>query len=182
MHPSKSADNVVADRGWRLEVAALPELTTVGGRRAHDLTERTALLPQLGSGPTDDSPGAPDLHSLSKREVVDRQNQPVDRHTTNLPELAKPVLLRVLTRAVVVDLQARLGSTPRLSTQRSCVPLLCAASKSSLRSTCPRTPGRLWSPWKHGTTTFSSRCVQPLLGSNLPDSVGRLPECFIDGT
>ena len=35
------------DEGWRLEISALPELTEVGGRRCHDLSERTALLPQL---------------------------------------------------------------------------------------------------------------------------------------
>ena len=86
MHPSKSADNVVADRGWRLEVAALPELTTVGGRRSHDLTERTALLPQLGSGPTDDSPGAPDPHtvSLSAKSLIDKISQSIDTPPTFL--------------------------------------------------------------------------------------------------
>ncbi len=39
------------DEGWRLEIAGLPELTDVGSRRCHDLTESRCLLPQLGSGP-----------------------------------------------------------------------------------------------------------------------------------
>ena len=42
------------DEGWRLEIKALPELTKVGSRRCHDLTEQTCLLPQLGAGPDGD--------------------------------------------------------------------------------------------------------------------------------
>lgn len=36
------------DEGWRLEIPDLPELTTIGSKRCHDLTEKTCLLPQLG--------------------------------------------------------------------------------------------------------------------------------------
>lgn len=38
------------DEGWRLEIPGLPELTEVGGNRCFDPSERTCLLPQLGSG------------------------------------------------------------------------------------------------------------------------------------
>lgn len=40
------------DEGWRLEIPGLPELTEIGSKRCHDLTESACLLPQLGSGPT----------------------------------------------------------------------------------------------------------------------------------
>jgi len=43
------------DEGWRLEIDGLPELTDIGGKRCHDLTEMSCLLPQLGSGPSADS-------------------------------------------------------------------------------------------------------------------------------
>ncbi|MCE9685263.1 carbohydate-binding domain-containing protein [Shewanella sp. AS16] len=43
------------DEGWRLEIEGLPELTGVGSKRCHDLTEDTCLLPQLGSGPDADT-------------------------------------------------------------------------------------------------------------------------------
>lgn len=39
------------DEGWRIEIPGLPELTEVGSKRCHDLTENSCLLPQLGSGP-----------------------------------------------------------------------------------------------------------------------------------
>ncbi|QYJ85239.1 carbohydate-binding domain-containing protein [Shewanella mesophila] len=43
------------DEGWRLEIDGLPELTDIGSKRCHDLTEETCLLPQLGSGPSADA-------------------------------------------------------------------------------------------------------------------------------
>ena len=42
------------DEGWRLPVAALPELTQVGGRRGHTTDERDRLVPSFGSGPFPD--------------------------------------------------------------------------------------------------------------------------------
>lgn len=38
------------DEGWRAEIRAYPELTTVGATRGHD---RPGMLPQLGDGPED---------------------------------------------------------------------------------------------------------------------------------
>jgi hexosaminidase len=46
------------DEGWRLEIPGLPELTGIGATRCHDLQERSCLLPQLGSGPDDDTSGS----------------------------------------------------------------------------------------------------------------------------
>ncbi|WP_064607119.1 family 20 glycosylhydrolase [Photobacterium sp. J15] len=39
------------DEGWRIEIADLPELTEVGSKRCHDITEQKCLLPFLGAGP-----------------------------------------------------------------------------------------------------------------------------------
>lgn len=43
------------DEGWRLEIDGLPELTDVGSKRCHDLSEMRCILPQLGSGPFADT-------------------------------------------------------------------------------------------------------------------------------
>lgn len=43
------------DEGWRLEIDGLPELTDIGSKRCHDLSETRCLLPQLGSGPFADA-------------------------------------------------------------------------------------------------------------------------------
>jgi hexosaminidase len=44
------------DEGWRLQIAALPELTEVGAYRCDDITETTCLQPQLGADPARDAP------------------------------------------------------------------------------------------------------------------------------
>lgn len=44
------------DEGWRLAIDGLPELTDIGSKRCHDLSEDICLLPQLGSGPFADAP------------------------------------------------------------------------------------------------------------------------------
>ncbi|KAK3609931.1 hypothetical protein CHS0354_011761 [Potamilus streckersoni] len=46
------------DEGWRLEIPGLPELTEVGGRRCFDLNETLCILPQYGSGPTNETSGS----------------------------------------------------------------------------------------------------------------------------
>jgi hexosaminidase len=43
------------DEGWRLQIAALPELTEVGAYRCYDPSETRCLLPQLGAGPDRDA-------------------------------------------------------------------------------------------------------------------------------
>jgi len=51
------------DEGWRLEIAGLPELTSVSGKRQFQLdgngfvTEQNSLMPQLGSGPSSNNQG-----------------------------------------------------------------------------------------------------------------------------
>lgn len=44
------------DEGWRLQIAALPELTDVGAFRCYDPSETRCLLPQLGAGPNRNTP------------------------------------------------------------------------------------------------------------------------------
>jgi hexosaminidase len=44
------------DEGWRLEIPGLPELTDIGGFRCFDLSEQQCLQPQLGNGPSRDTP------------------------------------------------------------------------------------------------------------------------------
>lgn len=43
--------HLAEDEGWRIEIAALPELTRIGSRRCHDPAETRCLMPQLGAGP-----------------------------------------------------------------------------------------------------------------------------------
>jgi hexosaminidase len=75
------------DEGWRVEIPGLPELTTVGSQRCHDLTEKTCLLPQLGSGPTAANSGS---GYLTRAELVGILRAARARNIEVVPEFDMP--------------------------------------------------------------------------------------------
>ncbi len=88
------------DEGWRIEIPGLPELTEIGGKRAHDLTETTALLPQLGSGPGSDNFGS---GFYSREEYIEILRYAKARGVEVTPEIDMPAH----ARAAVVSMEAR---------------------------------------------------------------------------
>lgn len=89
------------DEGWRLEIAGLPELTRVGGRRGHTLEEREHLIPSFGSGPfPDELPGS---GFFTRDEYVDLLRYATERHITVVPEIDVPGH----ARAGIVAMEAR---------------------------------------------------------------------------
>ncbi|QEL54552.1 family 20 glycosylhydrolase [Chromobacterium paludis] len=87
------------DEGWRLQIPGLPELTDVGARRCHDLTETRCLLPQLGSGPANQSGGG----YLSREQYIDLVRYAKSRFIEVIPEFDMPAH----ARAAVVSMEAR---------------------------------------------------------------------------
>ncbi|WP_061169890.1 family 20 glycosylhydrolase [Caballeronia hypogeia] len=87
------------DEGWRIEIPGLPELTDIGARRCHDLTETRCLVPQLGSGPDNRSGGG----YLSRSEYVALVRYAADRFVEIIPEIDMPGH----ARAAVVSMEAR---------------------------------------------------------------------------
>ena len=88
------------DEGWRLAIPGLPELTDIGGKRCHDLTEQTCLLPQLGSGPNSDNDGSGFLTKTDYIELIQYANA---RNIEVIPEIDMPAHIR----AGVVAMEAR---------------------------------------------------------------------------
>lgn len=89
------------DDGWRLEIAGLPELTAVGGRRGHTLDEREHLIPSFGSGPfPDELPGS---GFFTRGEYMDLLRYAAERHITVIPEIDVPGH----GRAAIVAMEAR---------------------------------------------------------------------------
>ncbi|BAN23128.1 family 20 glycosylhydrolase [Caballeronia insecticola] len=87
------------DEGWRIEIPGLPELTEIGSKRCHDLTEMRCLVPQLGSGPDNRSGGG----YLSRAEYVALVRYAADRFVEIVPEIDMPGH----ARAAVVSMEAR---------------------------------------------------------------------------
>ncbi len=88
------------DEGWRIEIPGLPELTDVGSKRCHDLSETKCLLPQLGSGPNSDNMGS---GHFSRAEYIDIVKYAQARQIEVIPELDIPAH----ARAAVVSMEAR---------------------------------------------------------------------------
>jgi hexosaminidase len=85
------------DEGWRVEIAGLPELTEIGSRRCHDLTERTCLIPQLGSGP-DPSTSVNGFFSRADYIAIVRAAQA--RHIQVIPSFDMPGHSRAAIKAM----------------------------------------------------------------------------------
>lgn len=88
------------DEGWRIEIPGIPELTDIGSKRCHDLTEKTCLLPQLGSGPDSDNSGT---GFYSKSDYIEIVRYAKERNIQVIPELDMPAHVR----AAVVAMEAR---------------------------------------------------------------------------
>lgn len=88
------------DEGWRIEIPGLPELTDVGSKRCHDLTENTCLLPQLGSGPDSNNLGS---GHFTRDDYIDILKYAKARQIEVIPEIDMPAH----ARAAVVSMEAR---------------------------------------------------------------------------
>ncbi|KAK7503362.1 hypothetical protein BaRGS_00005283 [Batillaria attramentaria] len=75
------------DEGWRMQILGLDELTQVGGRRCHDLTEQECLIPFLGSGPTPTPRGSGFYTVEDYRQIL---RYAADRHIQVIPEVDMP--------------------------------------------------------------------------------------------
>ena len=85
------------DEGWRVEIAGLPELTTIGSRRCHDPSEQTCLLPQLGSGP---DPSTPVNGFYSRADYVEIVRAAQARHIQVIPSFDMPGHSRAAIKAM----------------------------------------------------------------------------------
>lgn len=88
------------DEGWRIEIPGLPELTKIGSKRCHDVSETTCLLPQLGSGPASNNMGS---GYFSRQDYIDILKYAQARQIEVIPEVDMPAH----ARAAVVAMEAR---------------------------------------------------------------------------
>lgn len=88
------------DEAWRIEIPGLPELTEVGAKRCHDLSEQRCLLPQLGSGPETDNNGT---GHFSRQDYIEIVKYAAARGIEVIPEIDMPAH----ARAAVVSMEAR---------------------------------------------------------------------------
>jgi hexosaminidase len=86
------------DEGWRVEIAGLPELTTVGARRGHTLDSKRFLQPAFGSGPRVDQPWGSGF--FSHADYVEIVRYAAARHIEVIPEIEMPGHARAAIKAM----------------------------------------------------------------------------------
>ena len=97
------------DEGWRVEIAGLPELTTVGARRGHTLDSKQFLQPAYGSGGQVGKPYGSGFYS--RADYIEIVRYAAARHIEVIPELEMPGH----ARAAIKAMEARSDSQYRLS-------------------------------------------------------------------
>ncbi len=86
------------DEGWRLEIASLPELTSVGARRGHTLDSSRFLPPAWGSGPDVDRPFGSGF--FTRADYTEILRYAAARHIEVIPELEMPGHARAAIKAM----------------------------------------------------------------------------------
>lgn len=89
------------DEGWRVEIPALPELTSVGGRRGYTTTDAVPFLKGIYSGDGNPTPGlAPANGFYTVDEFVDLLKYAAERGISVVPEFDSPGHSRAAIRAM----------------------------------------------------------------------------------
>ena len=86
------------DEGWRVEMPSLPELTSVGSKRAHAPDESANIIPAYGSGPSANNPAGTGFYS--KNDFVEILKYARDRHIGVIPEIESPGHARAAIKAM----------------------------------------------------------------------------------
>lgn len=86
------------DEGWRLEIPSLPELTAVGGTRAHTADTKTAITPSYGSGAAADNTTGTGFYR--RADFVEILQYARDRHIRVIPEIESPGHARAAIKAM----------------------------------------------------------------------------------
>ena len=91
------------DEGWRLAIPGLPELTEIGAKRGHSLTESDRLFPAYGSGPSTAEKGFAGSGFYTTKDYMEILKYAKDRHIEVIPEIDLPGH----ARAAIVAMKAR---------------------------------------------------------------------------
>jgi hexosaminidase len=86
------------DEGWRLEIAGLPELTSIGAVRGHSAKPGVRLQPAYGSGPDPKDPAGSGY--FSRADYIEILRYAQARHIEVIPEIEMPGHARAAVQAM----------------------------------------------------------------------------------
>ncbi|MFB9843456.1 family 20 glycosylhydrolase [Mucilaginibacter ginsenosidivorans] len=91
--------HLTEDEGWRLEIPALPELTSFGAKRSHSLDSKNSLPASHGSG--GDESNIRGSGYYTKADYIEILKYAQARHITVLPEIETPGHARAAVKAML---------------------------------------------------------------------------------
>jgi hexosaminidase len=86
------------DEGWRLEIAGLPELTSIGAVRGHSAKPGVRLQPAYGSGPDPKDPSGSGY--FTRADYIEILRYAKARHIEVIPEIEMPGHARAAVQAM----------------------------------------------------------------------------------
>jgi hexosaminidase len=86
------------DEGWRLEIAGLPELTSIGAVRCHSAKPGVCLQPAYGSGPDPKDPSGSGYYT--RADYIEILRYAKARHIEVIPEIEMPGHARAAVQAM----------------------------------------------------------------------------------
>ncbi|HQT24341.1 MAG: beta-N-acetylhexosaminidase [Sphingobacteriales bacterium 17-39-43] len=86
------------DEGWRVEIPSLPELTQVGGVRAHTVDHKSNIQPAFASGGVPNR--LPGSGHLSRKDFIEVLKYAAARHIQVIPEIESPGHARAAIKAM----------------------------------------------------------------------------------
>lgn len=115
------------DEGWRIEIEGLPELTEVGSRRGHDLSETKNIMPSYGSGanPSFDASHGSGYYSIE--DYLEILKYATERHIEVIPEIDVPGH----ARAAILSMKARYNRLMKEGKEKEAVKYLLNDPKDS---------------------------------------------------
>ncbi|WP_229420421.1 family 20 glycosylhydrolase [Pseudoduganella albidiflava] len=90
--------HLTEDEGWRLEIAGLPELTSIGAVRGHSAKPGVRLQPAYGSGPDPKDAGGSGFYS--RADYIEILRYAAARHIEVIPEIEMPGHARAAVQAM----------------------------------------------------------------------------------
>ncbi|MRW87139.1 family 20 glycosylhydrolase [Pseudoduganella sp. FT26W] len=90
--------HLTEDEGWRLEIAGLPELTSIGAVRGHSAKPGVRLQPAYGSGPDASDPHGSGYYS--RADYIEILRYAAARHIEVIPEIEMPGHARAAVQAM----------------------------------------------------------------------------------
>ena len=104
------------DEGWRLEIPTLPELTSVGAKRAHLSANGDNLQPAYGSGPYKDQ--LPGSGYYSKEDFKEILRYATARHIRVIPEIETPGHARAAIKSMDYRYQSLLKKGDKVGAEK----------------------------------------------------------------